>query len=521
MASGGEEEEAAALCPPVLPPGEEPGAPQLCPPSPLPHGVSCPTVLPHSVSCPTALPHGVSPARAHLTVLVLCYINLLNYMDRFTVASVLPDVEDYFGIGDSSSGLLQTVFISSYTVLAPLFGYLGDRRSRRRLLGLGLGLWSAVTLGSSFVPKERFWLLLVGRGLVGVGEASYSTIAPTLIADLFAGAARSRALGAFYLALPVGSGLGFVVGAKVKEAAADWRWALRVTPALGALALVLLVLLVAEPPRGVLEPRAPPPVPRPSWATDLRLLATNRTLVLSTLGFTAVAFVTGALALWGPAFLYRSRVAAGRGPACGGGRCERDESLVFGALTCGAGVLGVAAGVELSRRLRSRTRRGDALLCGGGLLASAPCLLAALLAARRAPNAAYVFIFLGEALLSLNWALVADILLDVVVPSRRATAEALQIVASHLLGDAGSPLLIGVVSDALQGGFPGGLAPAPALLRALLLAPFVAALGGAAFLAAAIVLPHDRRAARGLDADDVIDDVTARPRPPSAGGGSK
>ncbi|XP_069738227.1 protein spinster homolog 1 [Phaenicophaeus curvirostris] len=411
------------------------------------------------------------------------------------------------GPGADSVGLPHTwgaVFISSYTVLAPLFGYLGDRRSRRRLLALGLGLWSAVTLATSFVPKEEFWLLLVGRALVGVGEASYSTIAPTLIADLFAGAARSRALGAFYLALPLGSGLGFVVGAKVKEAAADWRWALRVTPALGALALVLLVLLVVEPPRGALEPRPPPPGPRSSWATDLRLLATNRTLVLSTLGFTAVAFVTGALALWGPAFLYRSHVASGRGPACGGGGCQRDESLVFGALTCGSGALGVAAGVEVSRRLRGTA--GDALLCGGGLLAAAPCLLAALLAAPRAPSAAYVFIFLGETLLSLNWALVADILLDVVVPSRRATAEALQIVASHLLGDAGSPLLIGVVSDALQGW---GLSPAPALLRALLLAPFVAALGGGAFLAAAITLPRDRRAARGAaTADDVTDDVS-------------
>ncbi|CAM9118767.1 unnamed protein product [Bubo scandiacus] len=121
----------------------------LLPPCPTaPH--TCPTA-PHT--CPTA-PHGISPARARLTVAVLCYINLLNYMDRFTVASVLPDVEDFFGIGDSSSGLLQTVFILSYMVLAPVFGYLGDRHSRKRLLCLGIALWSAVTLGSSFVPRE-------------------------------------------------------------------------------------------------------------------------------------------------------------------------------------------------------------------------------------------------------------------------------------------------------------------------------------------------------------------------------
>ncbi|PNJ33230.1 SPNS1 isoform 12, partial [Pongo abelii] len=127
---------------------------------------------------------GLSPGRSALIVAVLCYINLLNYMDRFTVAGVLPDIEQFFNIGDSSSGLIQTVFISSYMVLAPVFGYLGDRYNRKYLMCGGIAFWSLVTLGSSFIPGEHFWLLLLTRGLVGVGEASYSTIAPTLIADL-------------------------------------------------------------------------------------------------------------------------------------------------------------------------------------------------------------------------------------------------------------------------------------------------------------------------------------------------
>uniref|UniRef100_A0A8C3FC17 Protein spinster homolog 1 n=1 Tax=Chrysemys picta bellii TaxID=8478 RepID=A0A8C3FC17_CHRPI len=97
---------------------------------------------------------GISYPRSVMIVAVLCYINLLNYMDRFTVAGILPDIESFFRIGDSSSGLLQTVFISSYMVLAPIFGYLGDRYHRKRLLCLGIAFWSAVTLGSSFIPKE-------------------------------------------------------------------------------------------------------------------------------------------------------------------------------------------------------------------------------------------------------------------------------------------------------------------------------------------------------------------------------
>nr|XP_005293893.3 protein spinster homolog 1 [Chrysemys picta bellii] len=259
---------------------------------------------------------GISYPRSVMIVAVLCYINLLNYMDRFTVAGILPDIESFFRIGDSSSGLLQTVFISSYMVLAPIFGYLGDRYHRKRLLCLGIAFWSAVTLGSSFIPKERFWLLLVTRGLVGVGEASYSTIAPTIIADLFVSDQRSRMLAFFYFAIPVGSGLGYIVGSKVKDLADDWHWALRVTPALGVVAVVLLVTVLREPPRGAVERHSDSPLRYTSWAADVRALSRNRSFVLSSLGFTAVAFVTGSLALWAPAFLYRSCLATGQCRPC-------------------------------------------------------------------------------------------------------------------------------------------------------------------------------------------------------------
>lgn len=387
---------------------------------------------------------------------VLCYINLLNYMDRFTVAGVLPDIEQFFDIGDGSSGLIQTVFISSYMVLAPVFGYLGDRYNRKYLMCGGIAFWSLVTLGSSFIPKERFWLLLLTRGLVGVGEASYSTIAPTLIADLFVADQRSRMLSVFYFAIPVGSGLGYIAGSKVKDVAGDWHWALRVTPGLGVLAVVLLFLVVREPPRGAVERHSDsPPLNPTSWWADLRALARNPSFILSSLGFTAVAFVTGSLALWAPAFLLRSRVVLGETPPClPGDSCSSSDSLIFGLITCLTGVLGVGLGVEISRRLRRSNPRADPLVCAAGLLGSAPFLFLSLASARGSIVATYIFIFIGETLLSMNWAIVADILLYVVIPTRRSTAEAFQIVLSHLLGDAGSPYLIGLISDRLRRGWP-------------------------------------------------------------------
>ncbi|XP_060709514.1 protein spinster homolog 1 isoform X2 [Hemiscyllium ocellatum] len=417
-------------------------------------------------------------------------------MDRFTVAGVLPDIEEYFEIGDSSSGLLQTVFICSYMVLAPIFGYLGDRYNRKWIMSSGILFWSVITLLSSFVPKKFFWALLLTRGLVGIGEASYSTIAPTVIADLFVGDLRSRMLSIFYFAIPVGSGLGYIVGSKVTDLTDDWHWALRVTPGLGLVAVVLLVFIVPEPPRGAVERRSKRALVNTSWLTDVKELSKNPSFVLSSLGFTSVAFVTGTLALWAPAYLFRAQVVQGTMRPCTKGTCNSLDSLLFGIITCVTGFLGVGAGVEISKRYRKVNPRADPLVCASGLLGSAPFLYLALATAEASTIATYVFIFIGELLLSLNWAIVADILLYVVIPTRRSTAEAFQIMMSHLLGDASSPYLIGVISDAIRRSRPDSyLAEFRSLEYALMICCFVGAMGGAAFLATAVFIERDRRKA--------------------------
>ncbi|KAK5855750.1 hypothetical protein PBY51_007394 [Eleginops maclovinus] len=443
---------------------------------------------------------GVSKVRALLTVFILCYINLLNYMDRFTVAGVLPDIEQYFQINDEKSGLLQTVFICSYMFLAPVFGYLGDRYNRKYIMSIGILFWSMVTLASSFTPKEHFWALLLTRGLVGVGEASYSTIAPTIIADLYVKGKRTNMLSIFYFAIPVGSGLGYIVGSQVGNVAHDWHWALRVTPGLGLIAVVLLLLVVQEPKRGAIEARHD--MHHTSWLTDVKVLSKNRSFVLSTFGFTAVAFVTGSLALWAPTFLFRAAVFNGERPPCVEGNCASTESLIFGTITVVTGLLGVASGVMISRKLRTRTPRADPLVCAAGLLLSAPFLYLAIVFAQASTVATYIFIFLGETFLSMNWAIVADILLYVVVPTRRSTAEALQIVISHLLGDAGSPYLIGVVSDSLRK-TDSFLWQFRSLQLSLLLCSFIAVIGGGFFLCTALFIEHDRnRAENYVPTDD-------------------
>ncbi|XP_043942493.1 protein spinster homolog 1-like [Protopterus annectens] len=439
---------------------------------------------------------GMSRRHSVLVVLILFYINLLNYMDRFTVAGVLPEIQTYFNKNDSETGLLQTVFICSYMVLAPVFGYLGDRYNRKIIMCCGITFWCLVTLASSFITEQHFWLLLLTRGLVGVGEASYSTIASTIIADLFVADLRSRMLSVFYFAIPVGSGLGYIVGSKVKDATGDWHWSLRVTPALGVLAVGMLIFFVKEPPRGAMEHGANRQLVNTSWFIDVKALIHNPSFILSSLGFTAVAFVTGALALWAPTYLIRSQVVQGTAKPCIKQPCVSNDSLIFGVITCITGFLGVGSGVEISKWYRKRNPRSDPLVCAAGLLISAPFLYLALVCVVSSITATYVFIFIGETFLSLNWALVADIVLYVVIPTRRATASALQIVLSHLLGDAGSPYIIGVISDQIRAVRPDSfLSEFRSLEYSLMICSFVSVIGGAFFLATAVFIENDRKKA--------------------------
>ncbi|XP_017316232.1 protein spinster homolog 3 isoform X1 [Ictalurus punctatus] len=448
----------------------------------------------------------LSRRRSYVAVAVLCYVNLLNYMDRYTIAGVLSSLQKYFGISDSTSGLLQTVFICSFMLLAPVFGYLGDRYNRKLIMVGGMIAWIVTTLGSSFVTAEYFWVLVLMRALVGTGEASYCTIAPTIIGDLFTGSQRTLMIAFFYIFIPVGSGLGYILGATIATATGDWRWALRLNPILALPGLILLVFLTPNPPRGASETDGEACIEHTSYLEDIKYLLRNRSFVWSTLGVTAMAFVTGALAFWTPTFMSRARVIQGITAPCSEEPCDPSDSFVFGGITVVTGIVGVFIGSLISRQLRDKVANADPLICAVGMLSSAPCLYIAMVLASISIPATYTFIGIGEILLSLNWAILADILLYVVIPTRRATAEALQILTCHLLGDAGSPYLIGIVSDALS-----KLKPDSADWRfrsleySVILCPFIGVLGGLFFLLTALYIKEDRKAAEMLTKGETPD----------------
>ncbi|XP_032563681.1 protein spinster homolog 3 isoform X4 [Chiroxiphia lanceolata] len=421
--------------------------------------------------CPAVpAPRNSPAARDRLVVAVLCFGNLINFMDWFIVPGILLDIQKYFGLSDGKTGLLQTVFTLCYMLAAPIFGYLGDRYNRKIILGAGILFWSGVTLGSSFITESHYRIFVLSRGLVGIGTASYSTIAPTIIADLFEEGKRTTVLSIFYIFIPVG---------RIQRRTARHR-----------------ALSISGTRRGADETAGVPRTAKTTWCQDVGSLAKNCSFVWSSLGLTAMAFVTGALGMWVPLFLYRAQLVQGIVPPCLQESCNSSNSLIFGGITVGTGIVGVVAGAEAARRLRKMYNKADPLICATSMFSSALCLYTALMVAQTSILSTFIFIAFGELFLSVNWAVVTDILLYVVTPRRQSTAIALQILLSHLLGDAGSPYLIGAISNALQArGAPSFQSSFRSIQSSFAICAFVGAFGGAFFLLTSLYIEGDRREA--------------------------
>jgi MFS family permease len=154
-------------------------------------------------------------------MVVLTAINFLNYIDQRLLSAVLESIKTEWTLTDTQGGLLGSAFVIAYTVAAPI-GYLGDRLSRKNLIAAGVLLWSLATIAGSMA--RTYEELLISRALLGVGEACYATIAPSIIADLFRKEERGRKLALFYLATPVGSALGYILGGFIGRGVRVARW---------------------------------------------------------------------------------------------------------------------------------------------------------------------------------------------------------------------------------------------------------------------------------------------------------
>jgi predicted MFS family arabinose efflux permease len=382
---------------------------------------------------------------------LLFAVNLFNYIDRQILFAVFPAIKTDLQLSDMQLGLLASAFMWVYLSAAPVFGLLADRRSRPRLMGLGVGIWSVATALSGMV--RSYGQLLAGRALVGVGEASYGSVAPAMLSDAFEPARRGRALAVFSMAIPVGSALGYLLGGAFEQTL-GWRTAFFIVGIPG-LWLAWTVGRLPDVVRGGLDGSgsASAAVAAPRVSDYLDLLRT-RSYLLNCLAMTAMTFAVGGLAAWVPTYLVRVR-----------GMELAEANLVFGLLTLVSGLGGTMVGGWLGDRLLRRLPTAYFLVSGVGLALSVPCAAAVILLHDR--TWVLAAIFLAEVFIFLNTGPLNAIIANVSRPEVRATAYAVNIFIIHALGDAISPAVVGAVSDRVGLSTAFWVAPGALLLAAL------------------------------------------------------
>jgi MFS family permease len=371
-------------------------------------------------------------ARAALGV--LSGLNLLNYIDRYLASGMLPLIAADLKLTDADSGLLFSVFIATYVLVSPLAGWLGDRRRRFPLAAIGVLIWSAATFGSGLAPTLAVFLVV--RAVVGVGEASYSVVTPSLLSDFYPPERRGRALAVFYAAIPLGSAMGFALGGVLGQHI-GWRPAFFFAGGPGAV-LALALLFLRDPPRGAFDrPRAASQL-KPTIGQTLKELWSRRSFIYNTAAQTIYTFTMGGLAVWMPTYFVRER------------HLPVDRAgVMFGGVLCLAGFAGTLVGGRLGDALAARSRSAHFQLSGWALIASLPFTALAILS----PHPAIFWPAMGITLflLFLNTGPLNGALANVLPATLRGQGFALNVVSIHLLGDVLSPPIIGRISDRVGG----------------------------------------------------------------------
>jgi MFS transporter, Spinster family, sphingosine-1-phosphate transporter len=379
----------------------------------------------------------VGDGAAYFALAVLTLLNLLNYVDRFIFAALIPYIKADTGYTDAQLGMIGSAFTWVYTICSPTFGFLGDRHHRGRLIAAGIAVWSLATAGAGV--SRTFGQMLVARSAVGIGEANYATIAPSLLSDFFTKARRGLAMSVFFATIPIGTAVGYVVGGTYgAPESVGWRNTLYLVGFPGLIA-AFMMFAIREPKRGAMdEPEetrnAEAVIP---WKEGYVRLLKNQGYVFACLGYAAVTFAVGALVFWAPQWMTADK-----------GLTEKQANDTLGVCAVVGGSLGTLVGGVIGDALNRRMRGGYFLVCAVCAPLSAIPVFIAL--AAKTPIVYQGCIFLGIAIIFCANGPVNTLVVNLVPPNLRTTATGLVVVFIHLLGDGISVGLVGGISTFIR-----------------------------------------------------------------------
>ena len=372
---------------------------------------------------------------AYLVLTVCSLLFMINYMDRQVLSAVLEPMRQDLGLTDRQAGGIQTVFFMSMAVFAFPASFLVDRWSRRKAISLMAIIWSAFTfitgLGRSFLG------VALPRTMVAVGETGFSAGGIAWISASFPVNVRGRAMGIFYIAIPLGTALGVILGGYVSANFGGWRvpfyWFAAPGIVLGILALFLRDYKTVQETDQ--EGR------RLGFFSSAVFLFRVPTLRWLYIGAAMANIMNYSLLTWLPAYLMRAH-----------GWGEDKAGLHVGIIGMMA-LMGAPLGGFLADMWYKRNPRGRLYLPAAASLVAACVLVPALW-----------FKVVGPGFpLALVWGVLAVLVMpplvsasqDVVAPGLKGTSIGMFNLCTYVLGGGWAPWVVGLVSDGMGGGAEG------------------------------------------------------------------
>ncbi len=385
---------------------------------------------------------------------VMFLISFLNYLDRNVLTGAANVIAKELGFSLDGIGYIASAFLIIYTLGTIPLGIWADRAKRRDVVAISVAFWSVATAATALATN--FTTLFLSRMVLGVGEAGYFPAGTALMSDYFSREKRSRIMSWWSVAQLVGILVGFVIGGALAGLyPGSWRLAFLFTGIPGLL-LALLVWRVREPRRnqadeedmGIYEAHAttkeaqidgrPIRVPTNVFAQFGALLRI-RTLVVLILMQIFAFFVLTVNVVFLPTYMQQKDTF---------GLTSGQAGLFSGAVVVLAGMAGTVLGGYMADWLNKSHPGSRILVCGIGFLLGAPAFAAAVTFHNL--SVFTIFFVLSTLLLTLYTGPSTAATQDVVPSALRASAIAISLLIAHLLGDAFSPTLVGVLATSFD-----------------------------------------------------------------------
>jgi MFS family permease len=384
-----------------------------------------------------------SLAYAWYVVAVLMVAYVFSFIDRQILNLLVGPIRADLGISDTQMSLLMGFsFALFYTICGIPIGRLADSKSRRSIIAVGIFFWSLMTAACG--TAKSYWQFFLYRMGVGVGEATLSPSAYSLIADYFPKESRATAISVYSMGIYIGSGLAFLLGGLVIQFAGQDDVTLPLVGATRPWQLIFFILGIAgilftfamytvrEPARqGLSGATAGVPL-----ATVFAYMKQNRRAVLChNFGFALMAFTAYGAAAWIPTFFIRHH-----------GWTAAEIGMAYGTVIMIFGTLGIVAGGRLSDWLARRGHEDANMRVG---LLAAICGIPSGIAFPLVPDAnlAVAMVAISTVFLSMPFGVAPAAVQEMMPNDMRGQASAVYLFVVNLIGLGVGPTAVALATD--------------------------------------------------------------------------